>query len=75
MDKPDKDDEMDYVFRNVENELHRINTAKKKTDIQAKQSFAEWLSEALNTVGRAIGYVVTLPIRAFTSLWDFLFGK
>ncbi|MCH8904470.1 MAG: hypothetical protein IIA45_11210 [Bacteroidetes bacterium] len=68
------EEDMDYIFDSVRNELSRMNEQKQRTIKRSEASFAHWLKNAVNKMGKALGYIISLPFRAIAAVWKWLFG-
>lgn len=64
----------DYIYRTARQEVERLEEAKRKRLASSEQSFGNWLGSTVEKVGRAVGYVISIPIRVVSSIWKWLFG-
>jgi hypothetical protein len=49
----------DYIFGRLDNELRQIEEQKKRNAQKVKESERTWLSQFLSEIGRVLGKVVT----------------
>lgn len=72
------DEERNYILRNVRNELHHMDSAKKRIVTRNENSFAQWARSAVVSVARGFGYIISVPFRVVgeivSGIWRALFG-
>jgi hypothetical protein len=64
----------DYIRRQAREELQRLEEARKRRLANSQQSFGDWLQNTITNIGRAIGQIVSVPIKVIGDIWNWLFG-
>lgn len=54
-------DDDDYIFGRLQNELKQIAAQKKRAQQRKRESKNSWLADLLITIGKAIGKIITFP--------------
>jgi len=64
----------DYIYQNAKREIDRMEEAKRRRLANSQQSFGDWLVNSIAKVGRALGQVISVPVKVIGSIWRWLFG-
>ncbi|MGE0568800.1 MAG: hypothetical protein AB7O73_12685 [Bacteroidia bacterium] len=64
----------DYIYNHARREMERLEAAKRKRLAQSQQSFGDWLMNSIEKVGRALGQIISVPVKIISNIWSWLFG-
>ncbi len=69
------DNDNDYIFGRLENEMRQIEEQKRRNAQRVKESEKNWLSKILSEIGRVLGKVVIDAFDFLSDLIEKIFGS
>ena len=63
-------EDMDYIINEVRGQLTSMSQSERRSIARTRDSFRNWLLDAIRAIGRVIGKVISFPFRAIEAFFE-----
>lgn len=70
MDSELSEEDMDYIIGEVRGQLSSMSAAQRRSVARTRDSFTNWLLNAIRAIARTIGKIVAFPFRMLEAFFE-----